>query len=111
MTKIVASSFTIIVILFSFNIYFELRNVQRVQHWYDTLLSQNGEPKPDFHDKLLEMGFKTIMIEENKNGTTMYVVAPPFDQGLFTTFSSRYFFPLAIYKDNEGRVYGGGLYK
>ncbi len=111
MLKAITVILIIVLSLFSLNIYYEVRNTSRVQAWYDELLDDNGAPLPNIEEKLFEIGFRTVRSEHKHGGEVMYVIYPPFDQGILTTFSGRHFFPIAVYRDSNGNITGGGLYK
>jgi hypothetical protein len=104
---------TCLLILFSVNIYTELTSPPKIENWYISIIDEDfsGMSEKEVFHKFSNIGFKVVDIIKEVDGSTAYIIKPPFDQGIYATARNRFFFDFMIRIDKKGRVTNYGLNK
>lgn len=104
---------TFLLLALSFNIYFELTNPEKINDWYDAILSENlgGLTDAEAFVKLSKHGFRVIEKNLTPSGETETVIAPPYQVGIIGFFMVRIPFDYVVIINSSGIVSSYGLKK
>lgn len=104
---------TILLLIFSPDIYYGLTNPEKINGWYDAVLNEKlgGLTAEKAFLKLSKYGFRVVDQNLTSKGESETVIAPPYQVGLIGFFMVRIPFDYIIRVDSKGIVTGYGLKK